>query len=217
MASTGEPTVTDPRIGLALSGGGYRATAFGLGCLRALHDRGLLGHVKVVSGISGGSLLAAMWAYGPPSFEEFDRAVTALLRHDLQRELLGAVLRPPHLLRGALSTKRALPGLPRRRARTFTRTELLVRALKARGFGDRLLDQVTHPGLDTVLSATDLITTNAVRFGSVCSSCSPHGRILDPVLVADAVAASAAYPLLLPALSPDFRRSQAHEGLIVGV
>ena len=61
-------TVTDPRIGLALSGGGFRATAFGLGCLRALHDTDLLRHVAVVSGISGGSLLTAMWAYGPADF-----------------------------------------------------------------------------------------------------------------------------------------------------
>lgn len=193
--------MTGPRIGLALSGGGYRATAFGLGCLRALHDRGLLSQVKVVSGISGGSLLAAMWAYGPASFAEFDNTVTALLRHDLQRELFGSALLPRHLVRGAVSTTRALPGAPRRRARSFTRTELLVQALIARGFGARTMDQVTHPGLDTVLSATDLITTNAVRFGSARSSCSPHGRILALVPVADAVAASAAYPLLLPALN----------------
>jgi len=41
-----------PSIGLALSGGGFRAMAFGLGCLRALNDRDLLQHVRVVSGIS---------------------------------------------------------------------------------------------------------------------------------------------------------------------
>lgn len=34
--------MTPPRIGLALSGGGFRATCFGLGCLRALNDRDLL-------------------------------------------------------------------------------------------------------------------------------------------------------------------------------
>ena len=55
------PMTTD-RVGLALSGGGFRATAFGLGCLRALHDTGVLSKVTVVSGISGGSLLAALWA-----------------------------------------------------------------------------------------------------------------------------------------------------------
>jgi hypothetical protein len=34
-------------------------------CLRALDDRDLLAAVRVVSGISGGAVLAAMWAYRP--------------------------------------------------------------------------------------------------------------------------------------------------------
>lgn len=202
--------MSGPRLGLALSGGGYRAAAFGLGCLRALHDRGLLAQVEVVSGISGGSLLAALWAYGPASFAEFDATVTTLLRHDLQRELLGRAFRPaplvPPLLRGAASAARALPVMPgRRRQRAFTRTELLVHALAAHAFDSRTLEQLTHPRLHAVLSATDLATGNAVRFGSVRSSCSPYGRILDPVPIADAVAASAAFPLALPALTRTYR------------
>ena len=40
------------RIGLALSGGGSRAIAFHLGCLRALHDYGLLDDVDVISAVS---------------------------------------------------------------------------------------------------------------------------------------------------------------------
>ena len=36
------PTDREPFVGLALSGGGARAMAFHLGCLRALHDRGIL-------------------------------------------------------------------------------------------------------------------------------------------------------------------------------
>ncbi|WP_369830879.1 patatin-like phospholipase family protein, partial [Mycobacterium sp. 1245852.3] len=87
--STGAGVVSAaPRIGLALSGGGFRATAFGLGCLRALADRDLLRHVRVVSGISGGSLLAAMWAYGPEDFAEFEASVISLLHSGLQAELV---------------------------------------------------------------------------------------------------------------------------------
>jgi NTE family protein len=52
-------TGAQARMGVAVSGGGFRATAFGLGCLRALQDTGLLASVSVISGISGGSLLAA--------------------------------------------------------------------------------------------------------------------------------------------------------------
>lgn len=71
-------------IGLALSGGGSRAAAFHLGCLRALSDRGLLPRVRVLSGISGGALLGALYAYGPKQFAEFDAEATELLRGGLQ-------------------------------------------------------------------------------------------------------------------------------------
>lgn len=52
-----------PRIGLALSGGDSRAIAFHLGCLRALDDRGNLSQTRVISSVSGGSVIAAMYAY----------------------------------------------------------------------------------------------------------------------------------------------------------
>lgn len=57
-----------------------------------------------------------------------------------------------------------------------------------------------HERLSTIISATDLSTGNAVRFGSKISSCSPHGFISEPVLAADAIAAAAAFPALLPQL-----------------
>ncbi|MEU2003960.1 patatin-like phospholipase family protein [Rhodococcus sp. NPDC019627] len=192
---------TKPRIGLALSGGGFRATAFGLGCLRALHDRDLLRHVRVVSGISGGSLLAAMWAYGPESFAEFDDSVTELLHQGLQLELARRAGNPISLVRSAASTTRSLATW---RPRHYTRTNGLHAALEARDFGRKRIEEVTHSGLATVISATDLETTNAVRFGSAVSSCSKYGRITDPITVADAVSASAAFPLAFPPISRTF-------------
>ena len=84
-------------IGLALSGGGSRAAAFHLGCLRALHDRDLLGRVRVVSGVSGGALLAALWAYGPEDFGEFDDGVVQLLRRGLHGAILRRAIRPAAL------------------------------------------------------------------------------------------------------------------------
>lgn len=45
-------------IALALSGGGARAMAFHLGCLRALHDLGILQRVSTITAVSGGSVLA---------------------------------------------------------------------------------------------------------------------------------------------------------------
>jgi predicted acylesterase/phospholipase RssA len=194
------PTHSRPRVGLALSGGGFRATVFGLGALRALHDRDVLRDVAVVSGISGGSLLAAMWAYGPERFAEFDASVTALVTAGLQWELARRALEPRAVLADAVSVAHAAAGRPFGVQRSSTRTEALVRALAARAFGQRELGDVTHPGLTTVISATDLATGNAVRFGSKVSSVSSIGDITDPVPVADAVAASAAYPVLLPHL-----------------
>ena len=180
---------------------GFRATAFGLGALRALHDRGVLADVRVVSGISGGSLLSAMWAYGPARFEEFDDTVTELLERGLQMELAKRSFTPRMIIANTVSaTSAALPG-GSARPRRSSRTEALVEALRSRPFGAKQMADVTHSGLTTVISATDLSTGNAVRFGSEVSACSPHGAIVDRVPVADAVAASAAFPVLLPQLN----------------
>ena len=204
---------TRPRIGLALSGGGYRATAFGLGALRALHDRNVLRDVTVVSGISGGSILAAMWAYGPTHFDDFDNTVTELLTHNLQLELLRRALNPTALAVNTKSTLAATIGRPFGGKRTSSRTEALVAAIAARDFGKRHMTEVTHPGLTTVISATDLGTGNAVRFGSQVSAVSPIGTITNPVPVCDAVAASAAFPVGLPQLirTYDFATDPPHQ------
>ena len=188
-------------MGLAFSGGGFRATAFGLGALRGLHDRGVLPDVRVVSGISGGSLLAALWAYGPEDFQEFDDTVTELLSRGLQKELVKRTFTPRKMLANTLSAaSAALPG-GKDRPRRSSRTEALVEALASRPFGMKEMCRVTHPDLHTVISATDLSTGNAVRFGSQVSSCSPLGVIVNSIPVSDAVAASAAFPVLLPPVS----------------
>jgi predicted acylesterase/phospholipase RssA len=47
------------KVGLALSGGGFRASLFHIGTLAALADAGLLRHVEVLSCVSGGSIIGA--------------------------------------------------------------------------------------------------------------------------------------------------------------
>jgi predicted acylesterase/phospholipase RssA len=47
------------RLGLSLSGGGFRATLFHLGVVRFLRDAGLLQKVSDIVSVSGGSILAA--------------------------------------------------------------------------------------------------------------------------------------------------------------
>lgn len=49
-------------LGLALSGGGFRATLFSLGTLWRLNDAGLLGKLDRITSVSGGSILAGMLA-----------------------------------------------------------------------------------------------------------------------------------------------------------
>jgi predicted acylesterase/phospholipase RssA len=49
-------------IGLALSGGGFRAAAFHVGVLKRLRELGLLSRLHVLSTVSGGSIAGALWA-----------------------------------------------------------------------------------------------------------------------------------------------------------
>jgi predicted acylesterase/phospholipase RssA len=193
-------------IGLALSGGGSRAVAFHLGCLRALHDRGLLDRVRVVSGVSGGALMTALWAYGPKRFGEFDAAVCELLRRGVQgriarRALLSRRL-PESVLSSAIGGPAALALRGRAPVRRWaSRTEAFADVLRD-ALGDRRLDAPRRgPGLDTVITACELRTGHAFRFGSRESGSWRLGTIDgNDVDLATAVAASAAYPLLLPAL-----------------
>ena len=62
------------RIGLALSGGGYRAAAYHIGTLRALHKLGILDRVDVISSVSGGSIIAAYYMlHKQEGYEEFEK------------------------------------------------------------------------------------------------------------------------------------------------
>jgi len=216
-------------IGLALSGGGSRAAAFHLGCLRALHDLGLLPRVQVISGVSGGALLAAFYAYGPVSFDEFDAMATEFLRQGFQWAIahrfltswrgvqaglsiaslpLGGVVAAVRRLAVASGFTHTTAPVMRQNStglRRVNRTTAFVDVLDEQVFGGRMMQQVSHSGLDVVLTACDLGTGGAVRFGSRTSACSRLGTILDDVRVASAVAASAAYPVFLPALEQRFR------------
>src|SRR4051812_39659144 len=80
------------RIALALSGGGSRAIAFHLGCLRALHAEGILDRVQVISAVSGGSVLAALYCSYDGEFPKFEACVTALLAGGLVEPALKTAL-----------------------------------------------------------------------------------------------------------------------------
>lgn len=214
----------DHRIGVALSGGGFRAIAFHLGVLRALHDRCVLDHVEVFSTVSGGSLIGAMWAYSDDDFATFDRKVTALLGSGLNWKIarkLFASRRTPQLVacsvisavsRVAAIALNVLDRIFRRftgRPRThksvpplrqwINRTTAVQDAL-AGIVGDSLICEPKRK-LHVILNACDLRSGTAFRFGSVESGSSHYGLLPDnTVPVSLAVAASCAYPVALPAL-----------------
>ena len=220
-------------IGLALSGGGSRAIAFHLGCLRTLHRRGILDQVDVISAVSGGSVIAAMYAYSKGSFEEFESSVINLLRRGLQVDIAkrlflsrrffqsiatnlvsGTVAFITTLIRAAISISNSLSKSEKRSfadvsknkirpplRRWISRTTAFEDVLNDRLYKDSFISDSTRKGVSVVLNATDLRTSTAFRFGNLHSSSWRYGSVVDnDVRVATAVAASAAYPALLPAL-----------------
>ena len=217
-----------PKIGLALSGGGSRAIAFHLGCLRALHRLGVLDRVVVLSTVSGGSVIGAYFHAHHGDFASFETKIRGVLAQGLAvpmvRKLfsalgirvvaafaivgivaLGVALIKAFLKIASLITPSSLSRHIERFAirsplhRFASRTTLLEAALDDLLFkGASLHDLPREPHL--VINATELRTGSAFRFGTIESGCWRWGRLHhNHASVAHAVAASAAYPLFLPA------------------
>lgn len=229
------------RIGLALSGGGARAIAFHLGCLRALHDRGVLERISVLSSVSGGSVIAALWAYSNDSFSGFEARVLKVLRGGLvwgiAREtfcsletpkilvtlLTAGVLAHVGILLSWIAKLAQLLGADARAAQTFSKAvQAPMRRYASRStaferhirslYGQTRVNEVKRPNLDVVINAAELRTSTAFRFGSKASGSWRFGRVEGPPpTVSKAVAASAAFPILLPAFDElfDFRRGES--------
>lgn len=218
------------KIGLALSGGGSRAIAFHLGCLRALHDRGILEKITVLSAVSGGSVIAALYAYGDEPFEGFVRRVETMLSRGMvfgiARETFLSLEFPKMIVATALAGAAAilartlqllgwLLSLVRLRPewlgtisdqildfvpRFASFTTAFERHLIRCYFGDRRMNAVGRRDLSVVINAAELRTETAFRYGSTESGCWRFGRLTETPHVATAVAASAAFPAFLPAL-----------------
>jgi predicted acylesterase/phospholipase RssA len=95
-------------FGLALSGGGFRATAFHLGVLKRLRELGLLEQIDFLSTVSGGSLAGATWVFwqsrrgdtinDPDEWARFETALIQLMRAGLRESLVRRGLFLPFLL-----------------------------------------------------------------------------------------------------------------------
>lgn len=64
-------TALQNRIGLSLSGGGYRAAAFHLGTLNKLQEMNILQKTDVISTISGGSIIGAYYCLRKDDYPKF--------------------------------------------------------------------------------------------------------------------------------------------------
>lgn len=189
-----EPATTAPAprpivAAVTLSGGGARAAAFGLGVLQELkatrfiqggRETTLLDEVGLISGVSGGSILASYYAaFGDETFDRFERD---FLLVDFQSGLIRRALSPSSLYD---------LGSP-----WYGRSNVLEKHLEGvfRGttFGEL---RRRRPWPRLLVTATDL-TTGAPfeftpeQFALICSD-------LDTVPLSFAVAASSAVPLLL--------------------
>jgi NTE family protein len=197
-------------IGLALSGGGSRAMAFHLGCLRALKDVGILDRVDVLSTISGGSVVGAYYAYTPDkSFTDFEADIQRFLKSGFQRSVALRFLRPSRMLACMASSTithiseaiAATTGHEPSSPRAFSRTDLLHEVLDRDVYRGLTLSSPRRNDMAVVIGACDLRHGTAFRFGEQLSGSWRRGRLVSNQLdIAFAVTASAAYPIFLPAL-----------------
>ena len=130
------------RIGLALSGGGFRATLFHLGMIRFLREANILPQVTHITSVSGGSILAAHlvlnWQRYNDSLEEFDAAAAELIRF-VQLDVRNRVVRRFPLAMPLRAMRRLTL---RRPIRQLTRTGLLEYHYEKFLYGDTCLFQL---------------------------------------------------------------------------
>ena len=195
------------KIGLALSGGGFRASLYHLGLLRFLRDAGALSQVTHITAVSGGSIIAAHvvlnWERYNGSPNEFDAAAAEFLsfvRMDVRNRItrrfpLTVPIRWPRRMLGKSNRK-------------LTRTGLLEFHYERYLYGDTSLFELPErPQLH-------LLSTN-LNEGCLCSFSRQglmmarpqpgHTYYIDRIhvglaTVAMAVAASSAYPGFFPPL-----------------
>ncbi len=94
MSSAGEPRDNEAYLTVAVSGGGYRAALFGLGAFAFMVDSGLNRRVRLVSSVSGGSLLNAFIAQecdlAQVSSRGFDETASKLLDTIIHRSIVAS-------------------------------------------------------------------------------------------------------------------------------
>jgi predicted acylesterase/phospholipase RssA len=202
----------DDRIGLALSGGGFRATLFHLGVVRFLFENDLLIPVKLVSAVSGGSVLAAHlilnWERYTGSKADFDAAAREVLNF-VKADIRGRVLR-----RWVLGCSTMVPRFAISKERQWSLVNLLQRqyaslfrvpvASSAATDREATIEDLRRDGRPAVrFNCTSLTTGDPCYFDQAGFGWYKDGVIEEPIAafslrVAYAVTASSAFPPLFP-------------------
>ncbi|MCP1469033.1 NTE family protein [Sphingobium sp. OAS761] len=185
-----EPVSTEDRgeqledgIGIALSGGGYRATLFHLGGLLRLFEAGLLMKAARISSVSGGSITSAKVALEWPRLTDRDAFMTHVVAPI--RKLTAITIDIPSIVGGLL-----LPGSVADRVAEQYRRHL---------FGDATLQDLPDAPR-FVINATNVETGSLWRFSKPYMRDWRVGTVERPTVpLAEAVTASSAFP---PVLSP---------------
>lgn len=216
---------TQGKLAIALSGGGARAMAFHLGCLRALHGTGLLSKVSTISCVSGGSVIGALYCSFPGDFEAFEAKAKEILAEGFMWRCMRIALTSLEGVKALASTtclaldrsaalvvsaflKALRVRQPEGRSWLFdspfrrwaSRTTIMRRAfdevLQARTFRDLRPDR---PKL--IIVSCELQAKSAFYFAAEGAGSWRYGLAdTASITLAHAVAASASYPVFLPAL-----------------
>ncbi len=199
----GDVKKPEPGIGLALSGGGFRATLFHIGTLLRLNELGWLPKLTRITSVSGGSITAGVLGnrWNKLIFDQsdvaknFGQVVVDPLRRFCARSIdvpagLGGILRPFRSI-----------------------NQMVVSKYRKYLFGDATLQDLPDDkqGPRFIIYATSLQSGVSVRFSKPYMADYKVGRVNSPdILLATAVAASSAFP---PVLSPAMLKSKKYNWL----
>ncbi|WP_161604552.1 patatin-like phospholipase family protein [Roseiconus nitratireducens] len=209
------------RLGLALSGGGFRAVLYHLGVIRFLRDAGLLSEVTHITSVSGGSVIGAHlvlnWDRYCGTEQEFDAVADELLTF-LQMDIRNRIVRR-FPLASLANTGRRIVRLESQRQ--LTRAGLLEQHYEQFLYGDTPLFHLPNSPRLYIL-ATNLSE------GSLCAfhrdglllqrrAAGGPGYEIEEVdmglaTVPMAVAASSAFPGFFPPLELRGKEVGANEG-----
>ncbi len=187
-------------VALSFSGGGMRASAFSYGVLTALDDivvdeqpyrRSMVDNIRMLSGVSGGSVVAAYFGYkGRDAYRDLDRR---FLHQDPESAMRTNMHSPVTLLR-------AINGGVNDRAS-------FARWIDRNLFDGKDFSSFKWPNAPTVwINASDIFNRTPFvfdndTFAALCSD-------LDKLPISDAVAASAAFPVVFSPVVLQTKRSR---------